>query len=566
MEEFIFYIIKLNLFVGGAVAAACILDRFLRRKYSVRWRYILWLCIAALLLVPVDLSKSYAVWEVQIPVQQTQTGNGKTVLVKDGTYTGELQTDIQEVVVGTGETKASDEKDRFAENEDQGSRGIPSEWIYRGVFTVWIGGALLLAAWRSISFVAALKRLRRWSIPEVSEEAAALYEEVCRRYGKGRAPKLMVNEELSGPLLSGTFRTCLYLPDAVYTKRELRMIFAHELCHYYRRDLWYKMLLYAAATVYWFNPAMILLLREADRDLELLCDAQVTAGKSREYCLAYNRLLLKTAASSHGNLYYLSSSMNDGVADFKRRIVNIMGAKKLKRGLIPALLLSVTLVGVNALVGCTADREAKKETSADTEAVLEPEDENMAEAGMNENEPESKTENSEETGVPDNTADVTPDDATGIEGTPEVLEPDSGGEELENGAPGQQGKSTGEDPIDFPKNRVDTYVCGSGCGPCITIHEIRDNTVIFSLRTLEISDYQALDRVEATIVDQDTIAYKDDRHDLTMHWEPLSWGEFEEGYISPGAIHVSGIWPEECQLNSEMEYMSGKDTLALGVS
>lgn len=301
MEEFIFHIIKLNLFAGAAVAAACILDRFLRRKYSVRWRYILWLCIAALLLVPVDLSKSYAVWEVQIPVQQTQAGNGGTVLAKDGTYMGEPQTDIQEAAVGTGETEALDEKNRFAENEDQGFRGIPSEWIYGGFFTVWIGGALLLAAWRSVSYLAALKRLRRWSIPEVSEEAAELYEEACRRYGKRRGPKLMVNEELSGPLLAGTVRTCLYLPDAMYTKRELRMIFAHELCHYYRRDLWYKMLLYAAATVYWFNPAMVFLLREADRDLELLCDARVTAGKSREYCLAYNRLLLKSAASSHGN-------------------------------------------------------------------------------------------------------------------------------------------------------------------------------------------------------------------------------------------------------------------------
>ena len=322
MEEFIFHIIKLNLFAGAAVAAGCILDRFLRRRYSVRRRYILWLCIAALLLVPVDLSKSYAVWEVQIPAQQTQAGNGGTVLAKDGTYMGEPQTDIQEAAVGTGGTDALDEKNRFTENKGQGFRGIPSEWIYGGFFIVWIGGALLLAAWRSVSYLAALKRLRRWSIPEVSEEAAALYKEACRRYGKRRAPKLMVNEELSGPLLAGTVRTCLHLPDAVYTKRELRMIFAHELCHYYRRDLWYKMLLYAAATVYWFNPAMVFLLREADRDLELLCDAQVTAGKSREYCLAYNRLLLKSAASSHGNLYYLSSSMNDGVADFKRRIVN----------------------------------------------------------------------------------------------------------------------------------------------------------------------------------------------------------------------------------------------------
>lgn len=187
----------------------------------------------------------------------------------------------------------------------------------------------------------------------------------------------------------------------------------------------------------------------------------------------------------------------------------------------------------------------------------------MAEAGTNENESENKTENGGETGAPDNTAD----DATGTEGTPEILEPDTEGEELENETSKQKGESTGEEPIDFPKNRADDYLYGTGCGPLITIHEIRDNTVIFSLRTLEISDYQALDRVEATIVDQDTIVYKDDRHDLTMHWAPLSWGEgrYEEGYISTGAIRVSGTWPEECQLNSETEYISGSDSLALGV-
>ncbi len=44
MEEFIFHIIKLNLFAAAAVAAACVLDRFLRRKYSVRWRYSAEIC------------------------------------------------------------------------------------------------------------------------------------------------------------------------------------------------------------------------------------------------------------------------------------------------------------------------------------------------------------------------------------------------------------------------------------------------------------------------------------------------------------------------------------------
>lgn len=545
MEEFIFHIIKLNLFAGAAVAAGCILDRFLRRRYSVRRRYILWLCIAALLLVPVDLSKSYAVWEVQIPVQQIQAGNGGTVLAKDGTYMGKPQTDIQEAAVGTGGTDALDEKNRFTENKGQGFRGIPSEWIYGGFFIVWIGGALLLAAWRSVSYLAALKRLRRWSIPEVSEEAAALYEEACRRYGKRRAPKLMVNEELSGPLLAGTVRTCLHLPDAVYTKRELRMIFAHELCHYYRRDLWYKMLLYAAATVYWFNPAMVFLLREADRDLELLCDAQVTAGKSREYCLAYNRLLLKSAASSHGNLYYLSSSMNDGVADFKRRIVNIMGAKKLKRGLIPALLLSVTLVGANALVGCTADREAKKDNPADTEAVLEPE--NI--------ETESEAKNTKGNTETDNTqkSDVENQEISDESGI------DVGEENIQNSS---DSKEENTEKIEFPKIRESTYYLGTDPGPKIIIETVNETTVTFSISDGEFSgpSYE-LEHEEATIIDKDTIVYKQKGYDLTMHWQPAF--EREDMIMdvnSTGGIYLTGSAPESSILGFEMLYHSRYDS------
>ena len=543
MEEFIFHIIKLNLFAAAAVAAACILDRFLRRKYSVRWRYILWLCIAALLLVPVDLSKSYAVWEVQIPVQQTQAGNGGTVLAKDGTYMGEPQTDIQEAAVGTGETEALDKKNRFAENEGQGFRGIPSEWIYGGFFTVWIGGALLLAAWRSISYLAALKHLRRWSIPEVSEEAAALYEEACRRYGKRRAPKLMVNEQLSGPLLAGTVRTCLYLPNAVYTKRELRMIFAHELCHYYRRDLWYKMLLYAAATVYWFNPAMILLLREADRDLELLCDAQVTAGKSREYCLAYNRLLLRSAASSHGNLYYLSSSMNDGMADFKRRVTNIMGAKKLKQGLIPVLLLSVTLVGANALVGCTADREAKKENPADTEAVLEPE--NI--------ETESEAKNTKGNTETDNTQK---NDVENQE-IPDESGADVGEEKIQNSS---DSKEESTEKIEFPKIRESVYYLGTDPGPWITIETVNETTVTFTI-TDGRGPSNELEHEEATIIDKDTIVYKQKGYDLTMHWQPA----FErENMImdvnSTGGIYLTGSAPESSILFFDRLYHSRYDS------
>ena len=74
------------------------------------------------------------------------------------------------------------------------------------------------------------------------------------------------------------------------------MIFRHELCHYRSRDLWYKLLMICITTFYWFNPAVYFMKKEAERDIEFICDEKVMKGRNREDKLRYNQLLLKTAA------------------------------------------------------------------------------------------------------------------------------------------------------------------------------------------------------------------------------------------------------------------------------
>ena len=77
--------------------------------------------------------------------------------------------------------------------------------------------------------------------------------------------------------MAGLGRTYLYLPDIPYTEQELELIFKHELFHYRHKDLWYKMLLLIVDTVYWFNPLLHWMIREADKDIEYICDCHVIA-------------------------------------------------------------------------------------------------------------------------------------------------------------------------------------------------------------------------------------------------------------------------------------------------
>lgn len=106
----------------------------------------------------------------------------------------------------------------------------------------------------------------------------------------------MTHFRLQSPVLAGLKNTSLYLPDASYSEKELELIFAHELCHYQRKDLWYKMLLLTVNTLYWFNPFLYFMTKEAEKDVEYLCDSQVISNRSQADCAIYNRLLLKTAA------------------------------------------------------------------------------------------------------------------------------------------------------------------------------------------------------------------------------------------------------------------------------
>ena len=94
----------------------------------------------------------------------------------------------------------------------------------------------------------------------------------------------MINSHLPSPILAGLIRPALYIPGTDYTEQEIKMIYHHELSHYHNKDLWYKLFLLIINSVYLFNSALYLMRKEADKDIEYICDSNVIkicAGEER---------------------------------------------------------------------------------------------------------------------------------------------------------------------------------------------------------------------------------------------------------------------------------------------
>lgn len=96
------------------------------------------------------------------------------------------------------------------------------------------------------------------------------------------------------------------------------LILRHELVHHQQHDLWYKLVLLVANAVHWFNPLVYLLIGQANRDVEQVCDEKVVANQDMAYRKAYSMTILQAMSNSRGIALstYLSKEAQNGKKRF----------------------------------------------------------------------------------------------------------------------------------------------------------------------------------------------------------------------------------------------------------
>ena len=67
MADFLLYILKINLLAAAVILLTAMVSGNLARKYSVRWKYRIWLALAILLLLPMHVPESWNVVEIHVP-------------------------------------------------------------------------------------------------------------------------------------------------------------------------------------------------------------------------------------------------------------------------------------------------------------------------------------------------------------------------------------------------------------------------------------------------------------------------------------------------------------------
>ena len=356
--ELLLDVLKWSVIVGAAALALTLLKPLLDKRYSAKWRYGVWLVMAVfLLLAPVQ-------WETLVPetpVTPPVVIEVPQMEVSVGRQEGlSIQRPAVTPVARTVGTAASEKKPAV----------IPLDRILTGLWLVGMGLFFVYYLFGTWYFN---RKARRWS-QCAGEDTLRVYEAVWQEMGLKKAPPLRVSAVVDSPMVIGLFQPCLLLPGEGFAAQELVFILRHELTHYRRRDLWYKLVLLAANGMHWFNPLAYLLRREAERDLELTCDDAVVAGRDALERRAYSEALLGSIHRQKGlGRAVLSTHFYGGKEVMMERFRNILGNRGRKWGVLALALALLATVAAACTFGVkpSTDGELSAEELAEWQERVE---------------------------------------------------------------------------------------------------------------------------------------------------------------------------------------------------
>jgi hypothetical protein len=210
-------------------------------------------------------------------------------------------------------------------------------------FLLWVAGVLVMS-WSSLRGWLQMRQLLQTSSPCTDEQLLRKVARHSEASGVSSAPKIHVSRQIDSPLLIGHRHPVLLLPDAtLFSDEELDMIFAHELAHLRRCDLWWACVPSLARQLFFFHPLVHLAASEYGMAREAACDAEAIGVQhaSRE---RYGRLLIHFGTSPSSSAAFAVASPT--FRTLSRRLTMLQHTSFLPRAISVALVTLVAATGV----------------------------------------------------------------------------------------------------------------------------------------------------------------------------------------------------------------------------
>lgn len=255
-------IFMISLTMSVVIAAVLLLSPIFDKRYSAKWRCLVWLIIALRLIVPLRMHMNFA------PIKLPDT-DGSTVVTLAPTEENKNNLSLR--------IMNRERAGELAANTASPIAYAPLITLRTLIAVLWAFGSVCFLLYHLIAYALFLRKVKGCRIFFKTECGADVY--FCRR--------------IKSPMMTGFLKPMILLPEGSFSEEELDVILKHELTHRRRGDMWFRLLLLIANSVHFFNPFVYIMVNKAQRDMEYSCDDAVIGQTSDAYRKFYSMTILK---------------------------------------------------------------------------------------------------------------------------------------------------------------------------------------------------------------------------------------------------------------------------------
>lgn len=395
MIEKIFYnFLELSISASLAIVLALIVFKIWEKKYSVKWRKILWIIITIRLLIPInytlDLTSATlgdGIWNFSQNTGVDMSKENNTIIgIQNSDSIVERTESKEDEQVNTDLVTNNSENNEKLNNQDStgfnlqmldtksaGALSIIYNQILISLKYIWLTGTVIYIIFQFLQYRFFRRKCSKTMNIITDKEIRISVKNILREYGVKKSLTVYTCKTIPSPLITGYRKIILLLPDKQYNTEELTMILRHECYHCAQNDLWYKLIMTFAVSIHWFNPFVHIMARQSYKDLELLCDSAVVQEMNNQKRADYIKSILEVAEKGIKTTY--STCFMGGKKIMKSRIENIFDKSKKKKGMGAFVSLFLLMMISSMLISCNSTIEKNETISEESSTQVISEDE-----------------------------------------------------------------------------------------------------------------------------------------------------------------------------------------------
>jgi len=355
-------IIEISLSVSVVIALLLALSKVLDKNYTAKWRYWVWLILSIRLILPFNITLQDPLINLSAPKMAVP---GYLASDKQSVDTIEETATIKEP---SNETfmPSRIEFPHSQKSITNSQLSTVNDFDVTNILTVlWIAGAVMFFMYYLIVYFLYRKNIKPWCKAIEEQDILEIYKNMCKEIKIKKTIPIMTCKIIKSPMVLGIWKQVLLLPDMTIPPHHLKMILHHELIHVKRRDVLYKILILAARAAHWFNPLVHLMAMEANKDVELSCDAAVVENQNIKYRKDYSEAILSVIHKGKATKAVFSTNFGGGKRMLKKRFASLFDLRKKRKGIITLIMVVLIISIMGLCISCTQNTGSKNGKSTE---------------------------------------------------------------------------------------------------------------------------------------------------------------------------------------------------------